>query len=166
MAAENMASNTDCLPDEDYCAECTLDYASNTRDIRVWAGSSQASLNSGADQMACEAILNPNRTITIIRKPDSTYPVDVTPFYERGNSEALNATPSSPSTAPVPSESGGGGSEGVIGNGTTIVVNVTVNINVNVGGGRRSGKKIRRTLERSCTGNMYPENDATKICTT
>lgn len=136
--------------DEDYCAQCTHKYASNIRHINIWAGSSVASLNGGADQTVCEDALTPNATITIIRRPDSTYPVDITPFYERGGSTgAETSTPvstatSQPSAAsspvPAPSDPLGNRNE----TGATYTVQVTVNVSINVSPRSKGGAKRKR----------------------
>ena len=68
-------------------------------------------------------------------------------------------------------EGGSGGSApSNQGNCSSMNFNVTINININVNVGRRTGPEARRNstlLERnqgSCSMNLYPDNDATKIC--
>lgn len=63
------------LRHEDDCAQCETDWANGIRHIDVWTGSS--TVNGGQDQINCEDDLTPaDRSQTIVRRPDSNYPVD------------------------------------------------------------------------------------------
>lgn len=68
-------------PDEDYCAECTSDYANGKLHIDIWTGSSTSS--GGQEQINCEDSLTPSWDVVIVRSPDSSYAVDTAPLYHQ-----------------------------------------------------------------------------------
>ena len=77
-------------------------------------------------------------------------------------------TSTEPTAEPTP---GTNGENGSIGPRPTLKFTVTVNISISVGWrswrrgrGERLGLVDGRSAE-SCSGNLYPDNDATKICT-
>jgi hypothetical protein len=60
---------------EDDCEQCETDWSNGIWHIDVWTGST--TVNGGQDQINCEDDLTPEeRSQTIVRRPDSTYPVD------------------------------------------------------------------------------------------
>jgi hypothetical protein len=62
---------------EDYCAQCTTDWAASPRinHIDVWAGS--ANVDGGQEQIQCENDLTPaGQSQTIVRQPSANLPVD------------------------------------------------------------------------------------------
>jgi len=74
--------------DEDYCQQCTEDWASGIRHIDIWTGS--ATVNGGDEQIQCENSFTPDNSITVVRSPASTYEVDITALYAKVN---LASTP-------------------------------------------------------------------------
>jgi hypothetical protein len=72
---------TDRLVDEDFCQQCTDDFANGVRHIDIWTGSSTD--NGGSGQVQCEDDLTPESIDNvIIRSPDSSYSVDTNPLYQ------------------------------------------------------------------------------------
>ncbi|KAJ4355597.1 uncharacterized protein N0V89_003617 [Didymosphaeria variabile] len=63
---------------EDYCQQCTEDWAASPKihHIDVWTGS--ATVNGGQEQIQCENDLTPaDKSQTIVRQPATNLPVDM-----------------------------------------------------------------------------------------
>lgn len=67
--------------DEDYCDQCTKDWASGIKHIDIWTG--ENNVNGGQAQIKCEEALTPDETITYIRNPAKTYAADKTLLYRK-----------------------------------------------------------------------------------
>ncbi|PLN80259.1 hypothetical protein BDW42DRAFT_186145 [Aspergillus taichungensis] len=72
------------LRNEDYCAQCVVDWQSGLRHIDVWTG--ESTVNGGEDQINCEKQLTTGEFIyTIIRSPRDDFEVDSNPIYTPGS---------------------------------------------------------------------------------
>jgi hypothetical protein len=73
------------IADEDYCQQCTTDFAAGKRHIDIWTGSSTGS--GGRQQINCEDSLTPSADITVVRNPAKDYAVDAVKLYLKVRSE-------------------------------------------------------------------------------
>ncbi|PLB37239.1 uncharacterized protein BDW47DRAFT_126440 [Aspergillus candidus] len=72
------------LRNEDYCAQCVVDWQSGLRHIDVWTG--ESTVNGGEDQINCEKQLTTAESIyTIVRSPRGDLEVDPNPIYTPDN---------------------------------------------------------------------------------